>query len=433
MSITERMWRHFQFGKRPPEPYAPPVPKREEIVLQEGQIDVRDLIARYDFNKHAQLADAYFEPLLNNPIIRRKPFAHVHDAIHIMGSFAHVLDGLRLFQQAKVLDFGAGTCWSSRILASMGARVTAVDVSGNALAIGRSIHEQDPTTRELPIEYRVFDGRSLPAESGAFDRVLSFDAFHHVADQAAVLREFARVLADDGIAGFAEPGPHHSLTASSQMEMKAFNVIENDIRIEEIWTLAQACGFADMKLSFAMPRQELVTLDDFNRMMDTQSAPDQIVFSPTNAAIHRNRRVFFLYKSSSIEIDSRAAEGLQYTMRLVELSRQGQAARLVLDLKNIGRAVWRPSGGEPGNVNIGAHLRTLDGQLVNNDFTRLAISDGRVLPGQELRVTAELPLPDIASFELELDLVAENVAWFELLGNKTLRLPFRDGRYEPAR
>lgn len=217
------------------------------------------------------------------------------------------------------------------------------------------------------------------------------------------------------------------------MEMKAFNVIENDIRVEEIWTLAQACGFADMKLSFAMPRQELVTLDDFNRILERRSAPDEIVFSPTNAAIHQNRRVFFLYKSSSIEMDSRAAEGLQYTMQLVELSPHGKTARLVLELKNTGKAIWRPSGGEPGSVNIGAHLRTLDGQLVNNDFTRLAISDGRILPGQELRLTADLPLPDIASFELELDLVAEDVAWFELLGSKTLRLPFHGGQYTATR
>ncbi len=430
MSIAQRVWRHFQSRKGPPEPTVASVPDQDRIEIQDGQIDVRDLIARYDFAKHAQLADAYFEPLLNNPIIRRKPFAQIHEAIQIMTGFSHLIDGLRLFQQAKVLDFGAGTCWSSRILASFATQVTAVDVSRNALNIGKSIQEQDPTTRDLPIDYRVYDGKSLPAENGTFDRVLSFDAFHHVADQGAVLREFARVLADDGIAGFAEPGPHHSLTPSSQMEMKAYNVIENDIRVEEIWALARECGFADMKLSFAMPRQELVSLDDFNRIIRTKTAPSELVFSPINAAIHQNRRVFFLYKSSSLVTDSRTAESLHYELRLVDVSPKGRAAQLTLELKNTGQTVWRPSGGEPGCVNIGVHLRSRDGQLIDNDYTRLAISDRRVLSGQELRLTVDLPLPDIASFEAELDLVSENVTWFEMFSNTPLRLSFSDGQYQ---
>src|SRR5260221_10712057 len=125
MSITQRMWRHFQSMKRPSEsshestlhqhPKSDPgvAGKHETTVVQEGQIDVRDLIARYDSTKHAELADAYFEPLMSNPIIRRKPFAHAHEAIQIMGDFANVIHGLRLFDRANLLDFGAGTCRSS--------------------------------------------------------------------------------------------------------------------------------------------------------------------------------------------------------------------------------------------------------------------------------------------------------------------------------
>jgi len=214
--------------------------------------------------------------------------------------------------------------------------------------------------------------------------------------------------------------------------MKSFNVIENDIRVEEIWRMARECGFADIKLSFVMPRQELVSLGDFNRILETQSAPNQLVFSPTNAAIHQDRRVFFLHKSSSFVTDSRIAEGLHYELRLVELSPMGQAARLVLNLKNTGVSVWRPSGGEPGSVNIGVHLRAQDGQLINNEFTRLPISDSRVTPGQELRLTVDLPMPDVASFDVELDLVSENVTWFETFRNTPLKLSFRNGQYQSS-
>lgn len=433
VSFLKDLSRLFQAKSGSPTLAAPAdegVTKDSSSTLQSGQIDVRDLIARYDFDKHAELADAYFEPLLKNPILRRKPFTHLNEAIQIMSSLSHVMEGLRLFPEADILDFGAGTCWSSRILASLGCRVTALDVSKNALQIGKSIQEHDPITRDMPIDYRVFNGSLIPADDGSFDRILSFDAFHHVADQQAVLKEFARVLRDDGIVAFAEPGPHHSLTASSQMEMKTYNVIENDIRVEEIWSMAQAFGFADIKLSFAMPRQALMSLQDFNRIIEAQSAPDNVVFSPANAQIHHNRRVFFLYKSLSFEADSRYAEGLQYELRLLDVKPKAPLAVLLeLEVKNTGANTWRPSGTNLGSVNIGVHLRTLDGRLIDNDYTRLSISPDRVLPGRKLRIDADLPLPAVEDFEVELDLVSENVTWFELNGGKPLRLTFRDRRY----
>ena len=89
-------------------------------VLKEGQIDVRDLIARYDAARHVELADAYFEPRMDNIALRRKPFIVANEMIHILTAFAHVVDGLRLFPQLRLLDFGAGTAWSSRYLASLG-------------------------------------------------------------------------------------------------------------------------------------------------------------------------------------------------------------------------------------------------------------------------------------------------------------------------
>ena len=427
MSIFKRLRRPFRFDKG----VDGVLPTADAVPLQPGQIDVRDLIARYDSAKHSQLADAYFEPLLNNPILRRKPFAHFHEAIQIMSSFSHVTEGLRLFPQAEVLDFGAGTCWSSRILATLGCRVTALDVSKNALRIGKSIQEQDPITRDMAIDYRVFDGRAIPVDSGAYDRILSFDAFHHVADQKAVLNEFARLLREDGIAGFAEPGPHHSRTSSSQMEMKAHNVIENDIRMEEIWNIARDCGFSDVKLSFAMPRQELVSLDEFNRILETKSAPDHVVFSPVNIQIHQNRRVFFLYKSSSsFNADSRYAEGLHYQLRLLDVTPiNSRVVRLALAVKNSGGNAWRPSGTDLGSVNIGVHLRSADGHLIDNDYMRLPISQIRVEPGKQIEVFQDFVLPDLGDFDVEFDLVAENVTWFEVFGGKPLRLSFRNRRY----
>lgn len=394
------------------------------------QIDVRDLIARYDHAEHARRADAYFEHLLHEPIIRRKPFAHLGEAIQIMTGFAQLMEGAELFPAADVLDFGAGTAWSSRILASVGCRVTALDVSKNALAIGQNIQQADPLSRDLPIEYRVFDGRSIPLADGAVDRVLSFDAFHHVADQETVLNEFARVLREGGIAAFAEPGPRHSWTASSQLEMKAYGVIENDIDVDAIWRMAQAAGFADIKLSFAMPRQTLVPLETFNDILKREAAPDSIVFSPINRALHENRRVFFLYKSHGAVKDSRFAEGLhaRLNVRRVEVEKPG-VLRVQVEARNTGSNGWLPSGERVGSVNLGVHLRATDGTMIENDFARLHVSGRPVAPGQSVEISDIVILPTRDDFILDLDLVAEAVTWFEIRGVQPISLRFQGGRY----
>lgn len=420
----------------PPEPLPQPLPRpppAEPPTLKAGQIDVRTLIARYDAARHAELADAYFAPRMNNLALRRKPFVSTREMVQILTAFAHVVDGLRLFPQVRLLDFGAGTAWSSRYLASLGCQVTAIDVSKNALQIGKSIHRDDPATRDLPIDFRVYDGRSIPAADKSFDRILSFDAFHHVADQRAVLAEFSRVLRDDGVAAFAEPGPYHSLTPSSQMEMQTYDVIENDIRVDEIWDMAKACGFADIRLSFAMPHQTLVSLDSFNHFLEQRSAPDDVVFTHVNTQIHLNRRVFFLYKSATNEPDSRFTPGLDHRMDLLEVASEGpDGIRVRLVVENIGGAAWLPSGYEPGSVNVGVHLKSLEGRMLNHDYARLPVSERLVRLGEKTAISGTIARPDIEDFQLEFDLVAEGIIWFEYVGSNPVRLSFRNGAYVVA-
>jgi hypothetical protein len=237
-------------------------------------------------------------------------------------------------------------------------------------------------------------------------------------------------LRDDGLVAFAEPGPYHSLTPSSQMEMRTYDVIENDIRVEEIWDMAKACGFADIKLSFAMPQQTLVSLDDFNRFLEHRSAPDDVVFTHINNQIHLNRRVFFLYKSATNEPDSRFISGLNYRMTLLEVTPETvEAIRLRLLVENTGGATWLPSGFEPGNVNVGIHLKSTDGHMLNNDHARLSVSEGRVRLGEKIEISGTVPLPDMEDFQLEVDLVAEAIIWFEFVGAQPMKLPFRKRTY----
>jgi SAM-dependent methyltransferase len=111
----------------------------------------------------------------------------------------------------RVLDAGCGTGYGSTILAAGNAReVVGVDVAADVLAA---------VSARMPdgVELREADVSNLPFDAGAFDVVVCFEVIEHVNDAVAVLDEFARVLAEDGVLAISSPNrdvytpgnPHH--------------------------------------------------------------------------------------------------------------------------------------------------------------------------------------------------------------------------------
>lgn len=144
----------------------------------------------------------------------------------------------------------------------MGCEVIACDVSRAALDLGRRLFEEQPLPPPSVAKPRFlhFDGRKLDLPDGSVDRVVCFDAFHHVPNQEAVLAELARVLKPGGIAGFVEPGPHHSTSPEAQYEMAHHDVLENDIVLADIAGIAMRVGFTDIRLRPLLDHE--LSLDD---------------------------------------------------------------------------------------------------------------------------------------------------------------------------
>ena len=69
--------------------------------------------------------------------------------------------------------------------------------------------------------------------------------------------------------------------------------------------------------------------------------------------------------------------------------------------------------------------------MLDGDFARLSVSNDHIRAGQRVNVGESLRLPDLNDFDLELDLVAENVTWFELAGATPLKLSFRHRQFVP--
>src|SRR4051812_3045915 len=232
------------------------------------------------------------------------PFNNVDDMPALVVAFCHVLAGLNPPFGSTILDFGAGTCWSTRCLVQLGQDVIAMDVSKKALDMGRELFRRLPIAGfHAPPSFMVFDGRAFDLPDGSVDYIMCLNAFHHVPNPEEVLREMARVLRPGGIAGFSEPGPGHSRSAQAQYEMRHYTVIENDIVMEDIERWALAAGFGRLQLAVFDTRPYLLERPEYQSLVDGGLAAEHYVDFVRQAAA--TRQAFLLYKPGVKVPDSR--------------------------------------------------------------------------------------------------------------------------------
>jgi ubiquinone/menaquinone biosynthesis C-methylase UbiE len=432
-------------------------------------IDVRRLMKELSVEELCQTAEDYFKQIPSWDYHMALPFTGIDETPEMLIHFAQLLQGLRPLPGMTVLDFGAGSCWTSRYLTQMGYEVIALDVSATALKMGEELFRRQPVFGPQPeSRFLHFDGHRIDLPDQSVDRISCLNSFHHVPNPEHILKEMARVLKQGGVAGFSEPGPEHSRSPQSQYEMRLHKVVENDIRIEEIWSAAQRAGFTDLKLAVFNSLSYLLSLPEFerylaegrlsvaatvntlrtkipsrlrrllglisgNRQSSNHSAPEPLAlagdpFAEQTRAYMRDRRMFFLYKGEAPAPDSRQRAGLMAEMQVELASRtvaEGEPFLARIMAKNSGTTIWLPISAPKGPVRLGAHLLDRDGNLVDLNFFRTTLmeGDGRaVAPGETVNIETPIPSPARGRYLLVFDLVSEGVSWFATNGSQTVRL-----------
>jgi glycosyltransferase involved in cell wall biosynthesis/SAM-dependent methyltransferase len=404
-----------------------PVPVVIEAPVDQGFIDVRQRMHDCSVEELCETAEEFFARIDNWDYLHAKPFAAVNETPELLINFAQIVRGLKLLPEMTILDFGAGSCWTSRFLSQLGLQVIAVDVSSSALKIGAELYRRQPLIGNKPQpRFLHFDGHTFDLPDESVDRISCWDAFHHVPNPGKVLVEMARVLKHGGIAGFSEPGPEHSKSPQSQYEMRTNRLIENDVDVSQIWLDAQAAGFTDLRVALFNPEASLLPLDQFDAYINGTDTGEEYVARTREELKHR--RVFFLFKGTSTEpTDSRQREGLLAELKVEAAStsiKSGELLVLNVVATNTGSTSWLPSTARIGAVRFGIHLFDTNEKLIDLDYFRLRLTDDerQIMPGETVEFTAEVPLPSVGTHVLQCDLVSEGVCWFEHNGSHTVTL-----------
>jgi len=384
---------------------------------QQKPIDPKEMIEKFSVEELNHYSNEYYKKLLLPEFQLGKPFSTSVDAAQLLVRLGLILENLRVGPGSRVLDFGAGTCWLTKSLWQMGCHVVGVDVSEEALRLGRSLFEDYPVPLQPSgtWDLKLFDGHILPLEDNSVDRIICYDTFHHVPNPEAVAKEFFRVLADGGVIALNEPLGLHSQTEASQREMLDYNVLENDLHIDELVQLFTESGFGQPRLKVVPSPKFTLNLDEWKSARREESSKNLDI---AIANFAQGCGIIFFEKGDS-RYDSRQTDGLKHRLKIDQnhlVSKVNTPVWCKIEVENLGNAVWlHGTAAQTGIVNIGTQFVEADSKSYIAEHARFHF-ERDIQPGEKMEMTVPIMFSQPGQHTIRLDLVSELVCWFHDLG-----------------
>ena len=361
-------------------------------------------------------SERYFADYKDHAYLLGKPYTDTLQFARRLFDVGVLVHWLRLSPGEVVVELGAGTCWLSHILNRFGCKTIAIDISASALDLGRTLFERDTLTNwGLHPQFLPYDGHRIPLPDTHVDKVLIYDAFHHIPNQDEILCEMSRVLKTGGVVAMCEPGKGHGYSETSRFEMEEWGVLENDIFPDELGARALTCGFdhasvvpINLPLSVEVPTDRLRDFLQGKKLRHYWSLWCQ-AFQDVNYLL--------LYKGDYVPTtrNPRVARAkIEPSPDHVSVE-VGEAASLTVHLTNIGDTRWLSDIPETaGQTRLGGHLHAGErgGPALDYDWYRTDLPRD-VAPGEGVTVDVTLPPLDTpGNYRVVFDVVAEGVLWF---------------------
>lgn len=164
------------------------------------------------------------------------------------GNFNSVLEGLNLAGK-KVLDIGAGRCWSTKHLSLRGAECFASDVLVHP-KIGLGAADVLMSRNSIYFERIAGDMSNIPFQNEIFDVVFSSGALHHTLDLSKTISEISRVLKKNGLLILANEACGNLLTLREDCKMEGdqSGINEHSYRITRYFAYLLRSKFRSFKI-----------------------------------------------------------------------------------------------------------------------------------------------------------------------------------------
>ena len=392
------------------------------IDYKSGAIEYPTRLAASD--RHHLLTKPFYH--LANKISRWAGEGLDEDTQRQFCDFANVAYMLALPAGSRILDVGCGSGWLCEYFSRLGYRMTGIDVSPEMIAIARERSSKVPYGADhetgLNCEFIVHDIESGPLDA-RFDAILCYDALHHFEDEQAVLANLNAMI-DYGGQLFVIEGEKPPEGSNSEDElhsvMRQYEILESPFDREYLLQLLQSHGFAIVG-DYASP----------GGLVDRESYSGntiQFVESPTFSYL-------LCKKVAGPNIpaqmpDSRSPSLLQAELKLksdwTAQTTPGSRVEATIEVANTGDTLWLVSRAPlTGRIKVGLKILNSSGETIFESHGIPPIQKA-LAPSEKILLAVNIKAPEsVGQYTLKIDLLNQNICWFEEHGSKPLLLPFQ--------
>jgi len=341
--------------------------------------------------------------------------------------FANMAVALDLPAGARILDVACGSGWLSEYFARLGYDVTGIDLNPELIRLSqdRLSHVPYPVDHDTPLRSRFLthDVEIAPLDE-TFDAIICYDAMHHFLDERAVARHFAAMLSVGGLLFILEG--RRPLPASKGEEelidaMYEHRVLESPFDPTYLRQLLDEAGFA--------------VIGDYvsvNELIDRDALDSERRVQVEMLAVNYLLCKKVVEEGNASRIPTSRNPGLlrvRYNVGATwpEFFATGEKIVLPLSVENTGDTLWL--GGRyqrrSGIVTLGVKIINHEGVVVD-EFHGEPPLPRCIAPKEKADVVIERICPSApGAYTLKIDLVDQQICWFEERGAEPLSLPLQ--------